>query len=113
MLKTLNTKSAEPRKSIVGVSSDSKARVDRGKPDGNEINNSEVDGDEIGENEVKKKSQKTSKSKNLFKFKNFFQSKTTVGSDFFTHRARLAFAKLRQMFVKVPIFYHFDPEGHI
>ena len=36
-----------------------------------------------------------------------------VGSDFFTSRAKLAFTKLRQAFVKALIFYHFDLEHHI
>ena len=36
-----------------------------------------------------------------------------VGSDFFTPGAKLAFTKLRQAFVKAPIFYHFDPKCHI
>ena len=32
---------------------------------------------------------------------------------FHTSKARLAFTKLRQIFVKAPIFYYFDPECHI
>ena len=34
-------------------------------------------------------------------------------SDFCTPKARLAFTKLRQVFVKALIFYHFDSEYHI
>ena len=34
-------------------------------------------------------------------------------SDFFTLGARLAFTKLRQVFFKALILYHFDPECHI
>ena len=34
-------------------------------------------------------------------------------SDFFTLRAKLAFTKLRQVFLKAPILHHFDPEQHI
>ena len=36
-----------------------------------------------------------------------------VGSDFLTLGAKLAFTKLRQAFLKAPIFYHFNPEYHI
>ena len=32
---------------------------------------------------------------------------------FFTPKVRLVFTKLRQMFVKAPILYYFDPEYHI
>ena len=31
---------------------------------------------------------------------------------FLTPKARLAFAQLKQAFVKAPIFYHFNPESH-
>ena len=58
-------------------------------------------------NEVGKKVQKRSK------FKNSSKTKKTVESDFFTPEAKLAFIKLRQAFLKVPILYHFDPERHI
>ena len=34
-------------------------------------------------------------------------------SGFFTSRAKIVFPKLRQVFVKVPIFYHFDLEHYI
>ena len=36
-----------------------------------------------------------------------------IESDFLTPRARLAFFKLRQTFVKAPLFHHFDSEYHI
>ena len=36
-----------------------------------------------------------------------------AGSGFLTPKARLAFTKLRQTFVKAPILYHFDPKCHI
>lgn len=32
---------------------------------------------------------------------------------FLISEARLAFTKLRQVFIKVPILYHFDLEYHI
>ena len=34
-------------------------------------------------------------------------------SAFFTLKARLAFTQLRQVFIKTPIFDHFDPKYHI
>lgn len=34
-------------------------------------------------------------------------------ANFLTFEVRLAFAKLRQVFIKAPIFYYFDPEWHI
>ncbi len=43
-----------------------------------------------------------------FKAKNLNQS-----GMFFTFRARQAFTKLRQVFIKAPILNHFDPEHHI
>ena len=47
--------------------------------------------------------------------------KTTVGtplgatdnSSVLTSEAKLAFLRLRQAFIEVPILYHFDPEHHI
>ena len=47
-----------------------------------------------------------SKSKNLSKFK-----KTELG--FFKFRARIAFTKLKQAFIKAPILHHFDPERYM
>ena len=88
MLKTLVTKSAELREDVVGVGSDSKAGQDRNKLDKSKIDSSEIDSGEDGDNEVKKKIQKTSKFKNLSK------SKETVRSNFFTSGARLTFTKL-------------------
>ena len=109
MLKTLkNTESlTRPGKSGVGVGGDSKAGHDGNELNRSKVDNSEVDGNEVRNNEVGKKVQKLSKSQNLFK------SKKTIGSDFFTLKARLAFTKLRQAFVKVPILYYFDLEYHI
>ena len=106
MLKTLSTKSAEPRKGVVGVGGGSRAGRDRGGIDGSEMNDVEVDGGEVEVDEVGKKARKTSKSKNSSKSK-------TVGSDFLTPGAKLAFTKLRQAFLKAPILHHFDPERHI
>ena len=39
--------------------------------------------------------------------------KTVRSSDFLTPRAKLAFSKLRQAFLKAPILHHFNPERHI
>ena len=104
MLKTLgNTESmTNHEKGQVGFSGDSRARCNGNKLDGNKIN-----GDKVGDNKVKKKVQKLSKSKNLSK------SKKTLESNFFIFRARLAFIKLWKIFIKAPIFYHFDSEHHI
>ena len=103
-----------PGKGRVGVGGDSKARHDgKSELEERETGNNEFDGkvnDEI-DDEVRKKDQKTSKSKNLFK--KLSKSKKTVGLDFFTPRARLAFTKLRPAFVKASILHHFDPERHI
>ena len=90
----------------VKVGDDNEAiRNSRYKFDGNKIGGTEVDGED---NKVGKKSQKMSKSKNLSKFK-----KTERSSDFLTPRAKLAFNKLRQAFVKAPILHHFDLERYI
>ena len=71
------------------------------------MDNVEVDNGKVEDDKVGKKGRKMSKSKNLSK------SKKTVGSDFLTPRARLAFTKLRQTFVKAPILHHLDPECYI
>ena len=55
-----------------------------------------------------------SKSKNLFKSKKLTKSKKAVrSSDFLTPRAKLAFTKLRQVFLKAPILHYFDLKLHI
>ena len=100
-------KTAKPRKGGVGIGGDSRAgcgesEIDRSGMDDVDIDDKEVEVDKVG-----KKGQKISKSKNLFKFKK------TIGSDFLTPGAKLAFTKLRQAFLKGPILYHFDLERHI
>ena len=91
---------------VVGVRGDSRAGRDRNKLDGSKMNDNEVGGSKLND-EVGKKGQKTSKSKKLSK------SKKTVGSsNFLTPKAKLAFTKLRQVFLKVPIHHHFNPEYH-
>ena len=103
----MSTKSAKPRKDGAGVGADNKDEHNGSELNRSGIDNVEVDGGEVRDNEIEKKCQKTSKSKNLSK------SKKTVRSDFLTAGARLAFTKLRQAFVKAPILHHFDPECHI
>ena len=102
MLKTLSTKSAKPRKGELRVGSDSRAGRAQSKFDGSGMDNVEVDGGEVEVDEFEKKVQKSSKSK-----------KTVRSTDFFTLGAKLAFTKLRQVFIKVPILYHFDPKRYI
>ena len=104
MLKTWKSieSSPRPREGGVGVDGDSRVRHD-----GNELDESKVDSGEVVDDEIRKKVQKMFKSKNLSK------SKKTVGSDFLTLGVKLAFTKLRQLFVKTLILYHFDPKRHI
>ena len=100
MLITSSTKSAEPRKGVVGVGGDSRARHGGGELDGSWMNNIEVDGGEVEDDKVVKKGRNLSKSK-----------KTDL--DFLISGARKAFTKLKQVFIKAPILYHFDPKRHI
>ena len=102
-----------PKKSVVGVDGHSKAGHDGSKLERSEIDNGEVGGTEV-DDEVGKKGQKTSKSKNLFKSKKSSKSKKAVGSlDFLTLKAKLTFIKLRQAFLKTSILHHFNPKRHI
>ena len=97
-------KTVELRKSGDRVGGDIRARrdgIDRSGMDDVEVDGVEVEVDEVG-----KKGQKTSKSKKSSKSK-------TVGSDFLTPGAKLAFTKLRQAFLKAPLLHYFDPEHHI
>ena len=102
-LKSIESKT-QPGEGGVGVGSRSKARHDGQK---SRINDIGVDGNEIEDNEVGKKVQKSSMSKNLSK------SKKTVALDFLTPRAKLAFIKLKQAFIKAPILQHFIREHYI
>ena len=83
-----------PGEGVVGV--DGNSRAGRDEIDRSGIDDVEVDGGKIEVDEVGKKGRKTFKSKKLSKFK-------TVGSDFLTSGAKLAFTKLRQAFFKAPI----------
>ena len=55
MLKTSSTKSAEPKKGVVGVGVDSRARCNRSELDGGGIDNVEINSNKIRDNEVGKK----------------------------------------------------------
>ena len=96
-MKTSSIKSAESRKGIIGIDVDNRVRRGKDKLDGSKIDDDEVDNkfDDEVDNEVRKKSHKTSKSKNLLKSKKLSKSKKMVRLDFFTFRARLAFTELR------------------
>ena len=110
MLKTSGSTepSTRPGEGVVGVGGDSRARRDVIKLDRSEFDSGEVDGGEVEVDEVGKKVQKTTKSKNSSK------SKKTIGLlDFLTPGAKLAFTELRQVFFKASILYHFNPERHI
>ena len=102
MLKTSGgTKSkTRPGEDGVGVGGSRAGRGGSKLDDGRRIGDDEVDGDEVGDDEVGTKVQKSSKSK-----------KTESG--FLISGARKAFTKVRQAFIKAPIFQHFDPEHHI
>ena len=71
------------------------------------MDNIEIDGGKVEVDKVGKKFRKTHKSKKLSK------SKNTVGSGFLIPKTKLAFTQLRQVLLKAPIFYHFNPERHI
>ena len=98
MLKNSSTKLAEPRKDGIGVGGNSRAGRSRNKTDGSRMDDVEVDGSEFEVDEVGKKVQNSYKSK-----------KTVRSLDFLTSKAKLAFTKLKQAFIKAPILYHFDP----
>ena len=106
MLKTLRSTESKTQLGESRVGVDSSRRAGHNKS-GSRIDNGEVDGGEIRDNEVGKKVQKLSKCKNLSK------SQKAVGLDFLTPGARLAFTKLKQMFVKALILHHFNLERHI
>ena len=96
MLKTSGSIKSLTRlgESVVEVGSDNRAERNRNKLDRSELDDGEVDKGQI-DNEIGKEDQKTSKFNNLFKSKKSSKSKKTLGSDFFTPGARLAFTKLR------------------
>ena len=76
-----------PKNGVVGVDGDNKAGHDGNKLDKSEIDNGKVIGNEV-DDKVRKKGQKTSKSKKLFKFKKLSKSKKAIGSlDFLTPKA--------------------------
>ena len=109
MLKTLgSTKSlTRPGRGKVKVGIDNKAGRNGIELDESKVDYEKVGDSKIGNDEIEKKVQKLSKSKNLSK------SKKMIGSDFFTFKTRLAFIKLRQTFFKTLILHHFDQERYI
>ena len=108
MLKTYksNESITRPGEGKVGVSGNSRARRNGSKLDRSKLDGDELDGGKVEDDEVKKK--KMSQSKTLSKSK-----KTLRSSDFLTLRTKLVFTKLRQVFFKTPILYHFDSKRHI
>ena len=100
-------KTAKRRKVGDRFDGDGRAGCSGSKIDGSGIDNNEVDDGEVEVDKVGKKGWKTSKSKNLSK------SKKTIGLDFFTPGAKLAFTKLRQALLKTSILRHFDSEHYI
>ena len=91
-----------PSEGGVGFGSDSRAGCGKSEICGSGIDNVEIDGGEVKVDEVEKKVQNLSKSK-----------KTVRSSDFLTSKAKLAFIKLRQAFIKAPILHHFNLERYI
>ena len=85
----MSTKSTKPNKGIVKVGGDNKAKREGIKLNKSEIGDGKLDRGKVGDNEVRNKSQKTFKSKNLSK------SKKIVELDFFILGAGLDFIKLR------------------
>ena len=90
----------------------------KGEVGGNSVVGDSMVGGSKATNPTKRKNQaKTTKSKILVKSKNHdfpsnFRNKE-AGTGFLTPETRLAFTQLRQVFVKVSIIHHFDPESHI
>lgn len=106
-MKTLKSiKSAKYKKNKVKFSNDNKSKLDGG----NKLNSKdEVSDNEIGNNEVdnnkvleKKNSWKISKSKKMISFLGFF-----------IFKIKLMFIKLREVFVKASVFYHFYLDNHL
>ena len=119
MLKTSRSTelTTQPGEGVIGVNSDNKARrngskLNRSEFDRSEIHDVKVDSGKI-DNEIRKKGQKMSKFKNLLKSKKLSKSKKTLESNFFTSGAGLAFTKLREVFVKALILYHFELKYYI
>ena len=108
MLKTSRGTESKTRPDEGEVGIDGSSRAERGRSEIGGMDEVEVDGGEVEVDEVGKKVQKSTKSKNLSKSK-----KAVRSSDFLTPGAKLAFTELRQMFVKALILHYFDLECHI
>ena len=96
------------REGVVIIGGNSKAGGDKRNPDRSKLDGDDIDCNEVEDDEVGKRVQKTSKSKNPSKSK-----KTIKSSNFFISGAKLAFTELRQAFFKAPILYYFDLKHHI
>ena len=110
MLKTSGSTESktQPGEGKVRVGNDSKVGRGRSEINGSGMDDVEVNDSKVEVNEIEKKVQKLSKSKNLPKSKETIRS-----SDFLIPGAKLVFTKLRQVFLKAPIFHHIDPEHHV
>ena len=129
-LKTTNKPALSRNDSSRSASSkNDDSRPASGKNDSNgEVNRFGGDGVEHAKKSGKSKSQKSAKSQKLSKSgkskdeKSKKRSKSgnlpnfdakDTGPSFLTPKARSAFNRLRLVFTKAPIFWHFDPECHI
>lgn len=79
----------------------------------NEVSGNSKVGAKIISTSGKNHNPKTTNSKFFIKPNHDFSSKKGFRSGFFTLKARLAFTKWRQMFVKVLILNYFDKNYHI
>lgn len=82
----------------------SRDKVNDIKIGSNKLKDDKVEDKDVGDNEV-------TKNENLWKTYKF--KKMISFSHFFNAKARLAFTKLRKLFIKASIFYHFNLERHI
>ena len=115
MLKTSSTELKKSKKSRVKIGVSSKAKLNnktelndrveynsRDKFDNGEFDYNEIEDNEVAEEKNHQKTRAMSKFKKTIRILNFF-----------TFGARLTFIKLRQIFVKAPILYYFNPEYYI
>lgn len=72
------------------------------------VDNSKLNEAKVGTRLAKSKSHDKSKGQNLVK-----ALVQNSGSGFLISRAIKIFTELRQVFIKTPIFYHFNPNCHI
>ena len=103
-----NIKLTRPGKSRVKVGCSSRNKLDSRNEFDNkdEVGDNKVSDNKVGDNEISKwkNHSKIFKSKKIISF---------IILSFFTPEVRLMFIKLKQIFVKALILYHFDLECHI